>query len=78
MGRSPVRGYVVRDDLRQASGLSVLVHEMHTNNIGHNSLRLPKDPDDMLAFVRMLLSVTHGELAALALTQTPTVIKDAD
>jgi hypothetical protein len=75
MGRSPVHGYQVRD----GGTTSLLLYEEHVSTLGRTALRVPKNPDDMLTFVRMLLSVTHGELAALALTQIQptTVIKDA-
>jgi hypothetical protein len=87
MGHSPVRGYIAKpaDELGDGSGVfeqasqadktSIILYELHgTGTWSRSCVRLPKDPDDMLALCTMLLRITHGPLAALALTTT--VVED--
>ena len=83
MGRSPVRGYIAKpaDDLSDGSGTyegasttdkaSIILFELHGMGTWSRAcVRLPKDPDDMRVLCEMLLRITHGPLAALAITTT--------
>jgi hypothetical protein len=58
MGRSPVIGYWLYDQ-----GDSIELDAYRAKGYMRKSVRLPKNPDDMLRLVTALLEHTHGELS---------------
>ena len=72
MGKSPVTGYHLESELgplrmhpTRAMELSFLLRERHfASGVGAYALRLPRDPDDMLRLVGMLIEASHGPMCA--------------
>lgn len=65
LGTTPVGGAA----LFGGGGKSMLLREVWRKRatFGASILRIPSDPDDALRLCQMILSETHGELAAQAI-----------